>query len=316
MNLRKLIATNNECYQVGAPMTPRGIMWHSTGANNPNLKRYVNPDDGLLGVNPNGNHFNTYRPGGQQVCVHAFIGKLANGSIATYQILPWNMQAWHCGGSANQNYIGFEICEDGLNDKSYFDKVYKEAVELTAHLCELYNINPNGANTIICHQDGARLGIASNHADVYHWFNRFGKTMVDVRKDVTKAMNGGGQAVSDNLYRVRKSWADSKSQIGAYKELANAKKKADDNKGYNVYNSAGKCVYPQAVGNNTPFTVKVAVSDLNIRKGAGTDYAVVSVIKPGVYTITEVKDGQGSNEGWGKLKSGAGWISLDFANRL
>ena len=72
-----------------------GVMVHSTGANNPNLKRYVGPDDGLLGVNQYGNHWNTATPGGSQVCVHAFIGKLKDGSIATYQTLPWNMQGWH-----------------------------------------------------------------------------------------------------------------------------------------------------------------------------------------------------------------------------
>lgn len=91
-------------------------MVHSTGVNNPNLRRSVGPDDGLLGVNTNGNHWNQPAPGGRQVCVLAFIGKLADGSIATYQTLPWNYQGWHCGsgskGSGNNTHIGFEICED------------------------------------------------------------------------------------------------------------------------------------------------------------------------------------------------------------
>lgn len=78
-------------------MTPKGIMVHSTGANNPTLRRYVGPDDGLLGANQYGNHWNTYRPGGRQVCVHGFIGKLKDGSIATYQTLPWDMVGWHSG---------------------------------------------------------------------------------------------------------------------------------------------------------------------------------------------------------------------------
>jgi N-acetylmuramoyl-L-alanine amidase len=99
MNLRKLIFTNNDCYKAGKTIVPKGIMVHSTGANNPNLKRYVGPDDGLLGENQYGNHWNTATPGGRQVCVHAFIGKLKDGSIATYQTLPWNMRGWHGGGS-------------------------------------------------------------------------------------------------------------------------------------------------------------------------------------------------------------------------
>jgi len=53
MNLQKLILTQNACYGAKKMITPVGIMVHSTGASNPNLKRYVNPDDGLLGHNPN-----------------------------------------------------------------------------------------------------------------------------------------------------------------------------------------------------------------------------------------------------------------------
>jgi N-acetylmuramoyl-L-alanine amidase CwlA len=117
-------------------------MVHSTGANNPWLKRYVGPDDGLLGKNQYNNHWNQDKPDGRQVCVHAFIGKLADGSIATYQTLPWNMRGWHCGngakGSGNDSYISFEICEDGLTDASYFSSIYKEASELCAYLCKQY----------------------------------------------------------------------------------------------------------------------------------------------------------------------------------
>ena len=190
MDLRKCLLTNNDCYKTGRKITPIGVMWHSTGANNPNLKRYVQPDDGLLGTNNNGNHWNKSKPDGRQVCVHAFIGKDKNGNVATYQTLPWNYRGWHCGGAGNDRYISFEICEDGLTDKNYFNKVYKEAVELTAYLCKMYGLNPIGQNVIICHQDGYRLGIASNHGDVYHWFKKHGKTMDNVRKDVANAMNG------------------------------------------------------------------------------------------------------------------------------
>ena len=83
MNLHKLILTENACYKAGRKITVKGIMVHSTGANNPNLKRYVGPNDGLLGENQYGNHWNTYHPGGREVCVHAFIGKLADGGVHT-----------------------------------------------------------------------------------------------------------------------------------------------------------------------------------------------------------------------------------------
>nr|DAL85215.1 MAG TPA: PGRP protein [Caudoviricetes sp.] len=192
MNLRKLILTNNACYKAGKTISIKGIMVHSTGANNPNLKRYVGPDDGLLGKNTNNNHWNQDKPDGRQVCVHAFIGKLADGSVATYQTLPWNYQGWHCGsgskGSGNDTHIGFEICEDGLTDSTYFGKVYQEAVELCVHLCKEYSLNPLADGVLICHSEGYKRGVATNHADVMHWFPRHGKTMDDFRKDVKTAL--------------------------------------------------------------------------------------------------------------------------------
>ena len=178
MNLQKLIFTENDCYKAGKKITPKGIMVHSTGANNPNLKRYVNPDDGKLGNNPNGNHWN--RPGVSK-CTHAFIGKLKDGSIATYQTLPWDHRGWHGGGSSNDTHIGFEICEDNLTDATYFTKVYQEAVELCAYLCKEYKFTEKD---IICHSEGYKKGIASNHGDVMHWFPKHGKSMDTFRADV------------------------------------------------------------------------------------------------------------------------------------
>ena len=66
-----------------------------------------------------------------------------------------------------------------------------------------------------------------------------------------------------------------------------------------------------------PFKVKVSIPDLRIRKGPGTDTAATGKFTGiGAFTITEVKSGPGSTKGWGRLKSGAGWISLDFAHKI
>ena len=213
MNLKKLILIENACYKAGRKIIPKGIMVHSTGANNPNLKRYVGPDDGLLGENKYNNHWNQDRPGGRQVCTHAFIGKLKDGSIATYQTLPWNHRGWHAGGDANNTHIGFEICEDGLTDASYFNAVYKEAFELCVHLCKLYNLTEKD---IIGHYEGHQRGIASNHADPRHWFSRHGKSMDTFRADVKKLLNETNKLPAEKkkeYYRV---------QIGAYTVKANA----------------------------------------------------------------------------------------------
>lgn len=260
MNLHKLIFTENACYKAGRKITVKGIMVHSTGANNPWLKRYVGPDDGLLGKNQYNNHWNTHHPGGREVCVHGFIGKLADGTIATYQTLPWDHRGWHAGGSANNTHIGFEICEDGLADATYFAKVYKEAVELCVYLCKLYGLTEQN---IICHSEGYRKGIASNHGDVMHWFPKHGKSMdtfrADVKAQLTKAseekQNENSSEYPAKLttgyYRVRKSWKDSKSQVGAYRILANAKDAADKNPGTFVFANDGTLVYPKNVVEET-----------------------------------------------------------------
>ena len=190
MNLHKCILTNNDCYRAGRTITPKGVMVHSTGANNPRLSRYVAPNEGLLGE-PSLRHWNQ---SGVGACPHAFIGKLADGSVATYQTLPWTMRGWHCGkggkGSGNDTHISFEICEDGLTDASYFRAVYREAVELTAMLCKEYDLDPMADGVVICHAEGYKRGIASNHADVLHWFPKHGKTMDDFRADVAREMKG------------------------------------------------------------------------------------------------------------------------------
>ena len=190
MNLLTCILTENDCYKETRMITPKGVMVHSTGANNPTLKRYVQPLAGdadraaLLAKLGTNIYQNDWNRAGTGACVHAFIGKLADGSIAACQTLPWNWRGWHAAGSANNTHISFEICEDGLTDQAYFDKVYREAVELTAMLCRQYALDPLADGVVICHQEGCRRGVASNHADVLHWFPKMGKNMDDFRSDV------------------------------------------------------------------------------------------------------------------------------------
>ena len=192
MNLRKVLLTNNGCYKENRYITPKGVMVHSTGANNTSVARYVQPNDGVIGDNKYNNDWNR---SDVSACVHAFIGTFADGSVGTVQTLPWNMRGWHAGtgtsgGSANNTHISFEICEDGLTDGAYFAKVYQEAVELTAMLCKTYNLDPTADGVVICHSEGYKRGIASNHSDVMHWFPKHGKSMDTFRTDVKAAMGG------------------------------------------------------------------------------------------------------------------------------
>lgn len=196
MNLYRQFLMQNDCFRAGKCMEPVGVMLHSTGANNPNVSRYV-PGDEILGRNMAGNHWDQSNEQWKakfgvplNKCVHAFVGKLADGSVGVVQTLPWTTCGWHAGGSANERYIGFEICEDALEDAAYFSCVYQVAVELTADLCGCFGLEPEENGVVICHAEGYRKGISSNHADVEHWFSRFGVTMEDFRKDVRAVMDG------------------------------------------------------------------------------------------------------------------------------
>ena len=126
MHIIEVFTTGNKCYQVGAPLRPQGLMLHSIGTPQPSaavLARY----------------FDQYQPGGQSVCVHAFVQ--ADGTV--YQTLPWETIAWHCGGSANSTHIGVEMTEPGAG-MTYAEAAeqiagtYHAAVELFAQLCEMY----------------------------------------------------------------------------------------------------------------------------------------------------------------------------------
>ncbi len=182
LDIKQCILINNECYKANKQIVPRGIMVHSTGANNPTLRRYVQPDDGLIGSNNNNNDWN--RPGVKK-CVHAFIGLDKNGEVQIYQTLPWNWRGWHCGDYANNTHISFEICEDNLTCKEYFEKAIEKAIELCVYLCGKFNIE---VDNIIDHSEGYKMGIASGHKDITHWLSKYNLSMRDFRKEVKKRM--------------------------------------------------------------------------------------------------------------------------------
>ena len=328
MNLIKCYLVANDCYKAGRTITPKGVMVHSTGANNPLVARYVQPVEGQkdeaqlkaeIGGNRNANDWNNP---GLDVCTHAFVGKLADGGVGTVQTLPWNHRGWHAGtgtsgGSANNTHLAFEICEDDLTDEGYFRKVYQEAVELAAMLCKTYNLNPLADGVVICHSEGYQRGVASNHADVMHWFPKFGKSMDTFRADVSKAMTPAQvkpqPPVSGKTYTVVKG--DTLSEIAQkYGTTVDTLAQLNGIKDPNLIVVGQVLKLPGSTTGFTPYTVSVKVTELRIRSGPGTNNASKGFIAPGVYTIVEEANGPGAKR-WGRLKSGAGWISLDYATK-
>ena len=243
-------------------------------------------------------------------------------------------RSWCSSSGANdQRAITIECASDTSEPYAFRDIVYQRLIELCIDICKR-----NGKNKLIWFGDKDKtLNYSPKSGEmiltVHRWFankscpgNWMYARMGDLASKVTAALGGSTEPEKPaddskkvKWYRVRKSWADSKTQKGAYKILDNAKKCADQNSGYKVFDPDGKIVYEPKTAESTvkvPFLVKVNISDLNIRSGAGTNFARVQFCPPGVYTIMEVKAGQGSKAGWGRLKSGIGWLSLDFCQKL
>lgn len=183
MNIVQNILYNNDCYKAGRKITVSGLMLHSIGTPQPDPMVFIR----------------NWNRSGVDKCVHGFIR--LDGTV--FQTLPWNHRGWHAGGAANNTHIGIEMCEpatikyisgsrfEDLNPaatKAYVFKMYKEAVELFAHLAKLYKLNP--LTQIISHREGYLKGVASGHGDPEHLWSKYGLTMNQFRYDVKAYMEG------------------------------------------------------------------------------------------------------------------------------
>lgn len=293
MDIITAYATKNDCYKKAQKMTPAGIVVHSTGANNPYLKRYVDaPDE--VGVNAYGNHWNNPASVmGRSVCVHSFIGYDKNKVVKVANILPYNYCCWGVGsgskGSYNYSpaYIQFEMCEDGLTDKAYMEAVYKVAVEYCVYLCKKFNLS---VNNIVSHKEAHALGYGSNHGDPNDWWDRYGRTMNDFRAavkaglekdsaaDVKPASDSG--ATAKTLYRV---------QTGAFSKKANATALAEKLKkaGFDTYIVQSGTLYKVQVG---AYAVKANAEAMEKKlKAAGYDTYITTKSGTAVQTAAEPK---------------------------
>ena len=240
-------------------------------------------------------------------------------------------RSWCSSSNANdQRAITIECASDKIEPYTMNDRVYSSLIALCTDICKR-----NGKKKLLWLGDKTKSLNYQPKTDemvltVHRWFANKScpgdwlyARLGDLASKVTASLNTSTEESDTSkekpaLYHVRKTWSDSKSQIGAYKVLDNAKACADKNPGYSVFAPDGKKLYTSTSSNTykCPFKVKVTISDLNIRKGAGTNYAKSGLTGTGIFTITQVKLGAGSTKGWGKLKSGAGWISLDYVTKI
>ncbi len=216
-----------------------------------------------------------------RACVHAFID--ANDGTV-YQTLPWDMRGPHCGGKANNTHIGVEMCEPGC-------------------------IKYVGGSTFICSDlKKAQEAAKRTYASAVELFAQLCKTysLDPMGKDVILGHAEGhrrglasGHADPEHLWQ----------QLYLPYTMDGFRK--------DVQTAMGGVPVKADVVQGCPFQVRVDITDLNIRTGPGTNYAKTGPVTGiGIFSIVEVREGKGSNAGWGRLKSGAGWIALAYAKRI
>ena len=215
MNLIQNYLTQSGCYKAGKRITVKGLMIHSVGCPQPKADVFMK----------------NWNRADANACVHAIVEP--DGDV--YQLLPWEHRGWHCGGGANNTHIGVEMTEpatikytggsnwtetgEGESTKNHVLATYRYAVELFAHLCQQFRLDPLADGVVISHSEGCKRGIASNHGDVEHLWSKFGLTMAQFRKDIKAAMEGS--TTEDSLTAIMGKAAATAEQMESYLKKKN-----------------------------------------------------------------------------------------------
>lgn len=169
---------------------------------------------------------------------------IAVDDVCAIQGLPLDRNAWHTGdggsGKGNRKYIGIEICYSRSGGER-FDKAERNCAELVAQMLKERGW---GIDKVKKHQDFS--GKYCPHRTIDKGWQRF-LNMIQLELNT---LNKPTSPVNSEIYRIRKTWADEKSQIGAFKDLENAKKSCKE--GYSVFDSKGNKVYTVDVPKITP----------------------------------------------------------------
>lgn len=198
-------------------------------------------------------------------------------------------RSWCSSSSANDNRaVTIETASDNKHPYTVTEKAYAALLDLVTDICKR-----NGKTKILWFGDKAKTLAYTPKAGemvltVHRWFankacpgdylyNLHGEIAAEVNRRLSGGVSGAGSVTT----------------------TPHTEKPATGGTGATV----------------KLYLVRVSISDLYIREGPGTNYGKKGFIKPGVYTIVEESTGAGATK-WGKLKSGAGWISLDYAKPL
>ena len=194
-------------------------------------------------------------------------------------------RSWCSSNGTNDNRaITIEVASDTTHPYAVTAKAYAALLDLVTDICKRNGIKKlvwsTNKNDRVNHRNGCNMTVHRDFANKAcpgeYLYSRHGEIAAEVNRRLQGASNGGGVVVTPSA----------------------AEKPTGGTTGATV----------------TPYHVRVKITNLNIRKGPGTNYGSTGFIKPGVYTIVAESTGTGATK-WGKLKSGAGWISLDYATK-
>jgi hypothetical protein len=223
----------------------------------------------------------------------------ADGRVGNY--CEEKNRSWCSSSEANdQRAVTIECASDATAPYAFKSVVYNKLIDLCVDICKR-----NGKNVLIWFGDRNKtLNYKPKPNEmiltVHRWF-------------APKSCPGDWMyaRMGDLAKKVSERLSNSSN-----KKLENAKAEVDKRKGqgYHVFDEKGHAVYPVKT-TFKPYKIRVNAKDLYIRTGPGTNYDKHGYVEPNVYTITEEANGKGATK-WGKLKSGAGWISLDHVTKV
>lgn len=157
-------------------------------------------------------------------------------------------RAMTSSNAANDNRaVTIEVAnDDGAPDWHVSDKALEKTIELCVDICrrnDIPRLNFTGdkSGNLTMHKYFTATACPGPYLG-----GKFPYIAEEVNKRLAALEAPETPEATEDLYRVRKTWEDSKTQVGAYKVLDNAKKKADANEGYKVFDESGKCVYDPA----------------------------------------------------------------------
>jgi len=167
-------------------------------------------------------------------------------------------RSWCSSSNANdQRAVTIECASDMSEPYAMNSAVYNSLVKLCVDICKR-----NGKKKLLWLGSKDKSLNYTPKSDemvltVHRWFankscpgnwlySRLGELATKVTTELSGSTSSNDKKPLAQIYRVRKSWSDAKNQLGAYKVLANAKKKADENAGFKVFDASGNVVYPAA----------------------------------------------------------------------